>query len=76
VEVKPLLDVIEDKHGEHHEEIEETPVLESESRSHRETSGRANSVNGNEFEGEPAEISVQQSVKQRSEGRGDTSGRK
>jgi hypothetical protein len=30
VEVTPLLDVVEDKHGEHHEEIEETPVLESE----------------------------------------------
>ena len=30
MEVTPLLDVVEDKHGEHHEEIEETPVRESE----------------------------------------------
>ena len=30
MEVKLLLGVVEDKHGEHHEEIEETPVLESE----------------------------------------------
>ena len=29
MEVTPLLDVVGDKHGEHHEEIEETPVLES-----------------------------------------------
>ena len=33
---------------------------------------KANSVNGNEFEGEPAEISVQKSVKRSSEVRGDT----
>ena len=30
MEVRPLLDVVEEKHGEHHEEIEETLVLESE----------------------------------------------
>ena len=41
-------------------------------RSHRKTSGKANSVNGNEFEGEPAEISVQKSVKRSSEVKGDT----
>ena len=28
--VRPLLDVVEDKHGVHREEIEEKPVLESE----------------------------------------------
>ena len=28
--VRPLLDVVEDTHGVHHEEIEEKPVLESE----------------------------------------------
>ena len=28
--VRPLLDVVEDTHGVHHEEIEETQVLESE----------------------------------------------
>ena len=29
MEVTPLLDVVGGKHGEHHEEIEETLVLES-----------------------------------------------